>query len=218
MAEFLSKDISVILFIFQSVCNKWDLFSKDLFFMFSQLSFTLSNSVQNTVKWKHSFSLISLDFKTSINITLNMDEIFIQISEIITGAVKDSFDLSFIFLDSNHFETIFKNSVFLNIIKDIFAKSLEFSNNLVINFLTFLNVLFSWNISKFIFNHNVSSLLFSCIKNFSDFLSLFQLVEEIFKIWWFKIDFIVGSFEMVEIWVLLSWQWLNSMGLFVWFL
>lgn len=186
--------------------------------MFSQLSFTLSNFVQNTVKWKHSFSLISLDFKTSINITLNMDEIFIQISEVITGAVKDSFDLSFIFFDSNHFETVLKNSVFLNIIKDILTKSLEFSNNLIINFLTFLNVLFSWNISKFIFNHDISSLLFSCIENLSDFLSLFQLVKEIFKIWWLKIDFIVGSFEMVEIWVLLSGQWLNSMGLFVWFL
>lgn len=151
--------------------------------MFTQLIFTLSNFIQHTVKCEHSFGFISLNFEASFNITFYMNKVLIQISEIITGTIENSFDFSFIFFYFNHFKTIFKQSKLFNIIKNIFAKSLKFGNNLIINFFTFFNVLFSSDISKFIFNHNISLLLFSCIENFSNLFSLFQLVEKILKIW-----------------------------------
>ena len=49
-----------------------------------------------------------------------MDEIFIEVSIIVSGSVQDSFELSFIFFDLYHFETILQQFVLFHIVQDGF--------------------------------------------------------------------------------------------------
>lgn len=172
MSEFLCENFTVVLFVLHSVSDVRGFFLQEFFLVLIQFLFPLSYSVQNTVQGKHSFRLISLDLKASLNVTLHVNEVLVQIAVIITGAVEDSFDFSFFFLDSDHFETIFEQSVLFNIIKDVFAECLKFGDDLVISFFTLLNELFSGDVTKFELYHGFCSFLFSSVEYFCNLFFL----------------------------------------------
>jgi hypothetical protein len=175
----------VVFLVFESVVDGGGLFTKDLFVGFSELDVAFAEFIEHFIKPESFLSFGPLDFEPFFSIAFEMvgiDEVFVEVDVIVAGSVENSFELFLVFFDLDHFETVVQEFILFNIIENILIERFEFSNDLVIDLFAFGNKLVACDFSKLELHFGFGSALFAGVENLRDFLSLFELVQQIVEV------------------------------------